>query len=95
MSKKLVEVRLNQKTGEITLGQGSLFNMGTVMYRDDYAYLTVSNKESDIKKAKKSLTSAEVKRLNKIIKDAEKKKSFLKKEETATAIAKKNKVKLK
>lgn len=78
MSKKLTEVRLNQKTGKITVkGPASPFNMGTILYNADYVYLVVNNKDEDIKKAKKRLLSEEKKKLEKIIKDAEKKKKNL------------------
>lgn len=78
MSKKLTEVRLNQKTGKITVkGPGSPFNIGAIMYRDDYQYLVVNDKEEDINKAKKRLLTTEKKALDKIIKDAEKKKRNL------------------
>ena len=80
MSKMLTEVRLNQKTGKITVkGPGSVFNMGAILYSGEDAYIVVNDKESDIKKAKKLLISNEKKKLDKIIKQAEiRKKNLLK-----------------
>ncbi len=78
MSKKLTEVRLNSKTGKIIVkGPGNIFNMGTILYKDDYAYLVVNDKEVDIKKAKKRLLREEKKKLDNVIKDAERKKKNL------------------
>jgi len=76
MSKKLKEVRLNAKTGKITVKNiGSSSTTGVVMYNSTYSYIVVY--ETQVDKAKKSLYKKEMKKIEKILKEAEKKKKGL------------------